>query len=110
METKIVTLKSTLIKSRYGSEVNLFKYYRNFDTGQLKKKHLGAEIVLLNTNKDFQVYGYDEKRIEDAVNIIAKNGKTLEIISYYSTKFIYLLIKLESIILFVQKIMIIFQF
>ena len=89
MHTNILKLRSTLLKSKYGSEVVLFKHYRNFDIDTLNQKYLGVEIIKLDTNKNFQTSFYDEEIIEDVFSIIRENGEGINIIHNYSTKFIF---------------------
>ena len=59
MHTIVLKLKSTLLKSKYGLEVVLFKYYRNFDNDTFMQKYLKSKIINLETNKDFQTSFYD---------------------------------------------------
>ena len=59
MHTIVSKLKSTLLKSKYGLEVVLFKYYRNFDNDTFMQKYLKSKIIKLETNKDFQTSFYD---------------------------------------------------
>ena len=83
-------LKSALLKPKYGSEVVLFEYYRNFHIDILTQKYLKSEIIKLdNTNKDSHTSFYDEEIIEDAFGVIRQNGKGKKIIHNYSTKFIF---------------------
>ena len=72
MHTNILKLKSRILKSKYGSVVVLFKYYKNFDIDTLNQNNSGSEITKLDTN--FHTSFYDEELIEDLFSI----DKTME--------------------------------
>ena len=108
MKTKILKLKSTLLKSKYGSKMVLFKYYWKCEMDRLNQETQKLRLLFWIQKKGFHVAVYDEELIEDAFSEIFNNTKVVTIV-HNNTKCLYGVMEQMTTILFEKKLLIIFQ-
>ena len=88
MKTKILKLKSTLLKSKYGSKMVLFKYYWKCEMDRLNQETQKLRLLFWIQKKGFHVAFYDEELIEDAFSDIFNNTKVVKIVHNNTKRFI----------------------
>ena len=108
MKTKILKLKSTLLKSKYGSKMVLFKYYWKCEMDRLNQETQKLRLLFWIQKKGFHVAFYDEELIEGAFSEIFNNTKVVTIV-HNNTKCLYGVMEQMTTILFEKKLLIIFQ-